>query len=109
MVALELLTRFATSVPARQRDHPGDAHSEVYVGQCWATLNNTPFVRYKHFTDEGGIATPLIVHWPRGISSRGAIRTQFHHVIDIAPTLYEILELELPTQYCVGNTNSNIS
>ena len=34
----------------------------------WATLNNTPFARYKHFTHEGGIATPLIAHWPAGIA-----------------------------------------
>jgi hypothetical protein len=42
---------------------------------------------------------PLIVHWQRGISSHGAIRRQFHHVIDVAPTLYDILRIEAPTQY----------
>jgi hypothetical protein len=42
---------------------------------------------------------PLIVHWQRGISSHGAIRRQFHHVIDVAPTLYDILRIEAPTHY----------
>ncbi|MEX0611592.1 MAG: arylsulfatase, partial [Pirellulales bacterium] len=43
-------------------DQPGGPNSTVYLGQCWATLANTPFRRYKHFTHEGGISTPLIVH-----------------------------------------------
>ncbi len=47
--------------------NPGAAYSTVYCGKSWATLENTPFRRYKHFNHEGGIATPLIVHWPEGI------------------------------------------
>ena len=46
---------------------PGGPDSDVYLGMNWATLANTPFRRYKHFTHEGGIATPLIAHWPAGI------------------------------------------
>ena len=49
-------------------DHPGDPHSDVFIGQCWAHLNNTPFRKYKHYNHEGGIATPLIAHWPAGMS-----------------------------------------
>ena len=68
--------------------NPGDAKSDVFIGQCWATLNNTPFVRYKHYTDEGGIATPLIAHWPNGIAKarNGKLETQPGHVIDIMAT-----------------------
>ena len=46
-------------------DPPGRPRSTVFEGQSWATLSNTPLRRYKHFNHEGGIATPLIVHWPR--------------------------------------------
>jgi arylsulfatase len=45
----------------------GGPQSRVLLGMNWATLNNTPFARYKHFTHEGGIATPLVAHWPAGI------------------------------------------
>ena len=63
--------------------------STVFVGQCWATLNNTPFVRYKHYTDEGGIATPLIAHWPNEIRGRGEFRRAIGHVVDIVPTILD--------------------
>ena len=46
---------------------PGGPDSTRVPGQSWATLANTPFRRYKHFTHEGGISTPLIAHWPAGI------------------------------------------
>ena len=46
---------------------PGGPNSNLYLGMNWATLSSTPFRRFKHFTHEGGIAAPLIVHWPRGI------------------------------------------
>jgi len=89
-------------VPGRLKgDHPGDAQSDVFVGQCWATLNNTPFVRYKHYTDEGGIATPLIAHWPKGIPAprRGKFENQPGHVIDILPTCLEVAGAEYPGNY----------
>lgn len=80
--------------------HPGDAHSTVFVGQCWATLNNTPFVRYKHYTDEGGIATPLIAHWPKEIpkSRNGKFEKQPGHVIDIMATCVDVAGAEYPKE-----------
>jgi arylsulfatase len=81
--------------------HPGDAQSDVFVGQCWATLNNTPFVRYKHYTDEGGIATPLIAHWPEGISPgrRGKFEHQPGHVIDIMATCLDVAGTRYPREF----------
>jgi len=81
-------------------DHPGDAQSTVFVGQGWATLNNTPFVRYKHFTDEGGIATPLIAHWPMGIpnSRQGRLESQPGHVIDIMATCLDAAGASYPEE-----------
>ncbi len=59
----------------------GSPDSYVLLGMSWAMLNNTPFSRYKHFTHEGGISTPLIAHWPAGIPSsrRGALEKQPGH------------------------------
>ena len=63
-------------------DRPGGPDSTVFLGQSWATLNNTPFRRYKHFTHEGGISTPLIAHWPAGISHQreGKLEPQPGHL-----------------------------
>ena len=55
---------------------PGSPDSSIKIGRCWATLNNTPFQWYKHYNYEGGIATPLIVHWPAKISSRARSATR---------------------------------
>jgi arylsulfatase len=91
-----------SGVPGRlEGEHAGDAHSTVFVGQCWATLNNTPFVRYKHYTDEGGIATPLIAHWPDGISAkrRGQLEPQPGHLIDIMPTCLDVGGARYPTEF----------
>lgn len=62
----------------------------------WAMAGNTPNRWYKRFTHEGGTRSPLIVHWPSRISDRGAIRSQFHHVVDLMPTLLESLKVEMP-------------
>ncbi len=79
----------------------GDAESDVFIGQCWATLNNTPFTRYKHFTDEGGISTPLIAHWPNTITGerRGALEKQPGHLIDILATCVEVAGAEYPKEF----------
>jgi arylsulfatase len=50
--------------------------------------------RYSNY--EGGTADPLIVSWPRGIEARGEVRRQYNHAVDIVPTLYECLGVELP-------------
>ncbi|QGZ96160.1 arylsulfatase [Terricaulis silvestris] len=53
----------------------------------WAMASNTPFRSYKHDTHLGGVADPLIVHWPRGIAARGEVRPQYAHVSDVLPTI----------------------
>jgi arylsulfatase A-like enzyme len=77
---------------------PGGPKSTVFVGQCWATLNNTPFVRYKHFTDEGGISTPLIAHWPKGIPAdrNGKLEKQPGHLVDIMATCLDVTGATYP-------------
>ncbi len=65
----------------------------------WAQVGNTPSKRYKQDTHGGGVRDPLIVRWPAGIpaASAGGIRRQFHHVIDLAPTIYELLGVTPPS------------
>jgi arylsulfatase len=55
---------------------------------------NTPFKYFKQVVHRGGVQDPLIVHWPDGIEAKGEIRDQYHHIIDIAPTIMEALGLE---------------
>jgi arylsulfatase len=67
----------------------GSAGTFLSLGPGWASLANTPFRRHKSWVHEGGISTPLIVHWPAGFSARGELRTSPGHLIDIVPTLLE--------------------
>jgi arylsulfatase A-like enzyme len=82
----------------------GGPQSYVWLGMNWATLANTPFRRYKHFTHEGGISTPLIAHWPRGIPSerRGGLEKQPGHVIDLMATAVDLAGTKYPAEY-LGN------
>ncbi|MCX5683520.1 MAG: sulfatase-like hydrolase/transferase [Planctomycetota bacterium] len=80
-------------------DPPGGPGSTVFCGQSWATLENTPFRRYKHFNHEGGIATPLIAHWPAGIPARGELRHQPGHLIDIMATCVDVGAAPYPKEF----------
>jgi len=82
-------------------EKPGAIHSHVSVSQGWAELNNTPFWLYKHHTSEGGIASPFIVSWPKGMadSLSGKILPDRGHVIDVMPTCLEIAGGVYPTHY----------
>ncbi len=64
----------------------------------WTMAGNTPFRRWKREVHEGGVADPCIVSWPGGAIARGAIRTQFAHAIDVAPTILELAGVPWPTR-----------
>jgi arylsulfatase len=82
-------------------DEPGGPQSVVYLGQSWATLANTPFWRYKHFTHEGGISTPFIAHWPAGIPKErsGKLEHQPGHLIDVMATVVDITGAIYPKDF----------
>ena len=64
----------------------------------WAVAGNTPFTWAKQVASSyGGTRNPLVMHWPKGIKAQGEIRTQWHHVIDVAPTVLEAAGLPEPT------------
>ena len=67
----------------------GEAGTYHSAGSGWANLSNTPWRLYKHFNHEGGISTPLIVHWPGRIGSPGAVKSGMGHIIDLVPTLLD--------------------
>jgi arylsulfatase len=70
---------------------PGSGGSFLCLGPGWSTVGNTPFRLHKSWVHEGGISTPLIVQWPDGIADRGGLRHAVGHVIDIVPTLLELV------------------
>lgn len=69
---------------------PGSGGSFLCLGPGWSTVANTPFRLHKSWVHEGGISTPLIVQWQRGIKARGEFRHTAGHVIDIVPTILEL-------------------
>lgn len=69
---------------------PGSGASYLCLGPGWSTAANTPMRLHKSWVHEGGIATPLVVHWPNGIAARGEFRHAVGHVIDLLPTLVEL-------------------
>mgnify|MGYP003608921239 CR=1 FL=1 len=77
----------------------GSGDSQVWCGQSWALMQNTPFRRCKHYTNEGGISTPLIVHWPAGLSAKGELRKQPGHLIDIMPTCVDVAGAHYPAEF----------
>jgi len=72
---------------------PGTYHS---VGSGWANASNTPWKMYKHYSSEGGISAPCIMHWPEALKRRGAIEHTPGHLIDLMPTIVEVSGARYP-------------
>jgi arylsulfatase len=64
----------------------------------WAMAFNTPFKMWKRYEFNGGTADPCIMSWPRGIKARGELRHQYHHAIDIVPTILDVLGVDAPAE-----------
>lgn len=78
---------------------PGSRKTFLCLGPGWSTTANTPFRRHKTWTHEGGIATPLIVHWPAGMQASGELRQAMVHLVDVTPTVLEVTGVEVPAEY----------
>jgi arylsulfatase len=83
----------------RHYDNWGDATSYPHYHAGWAMAGNTPFRYFKQSEHRGGQHDPLVVHWPAGIQAQGEIRRQYHHIIDIAPTILEASGGSVPDAY----------
>jgi len=77
---------------------PGPADTYIAYGEGWANVSNVPFRLYKHFNHEGGISTPLIAHWPRGIARKGEWEKQPGHLIDIMATCVDVAGATYPKE-----------
>jgi len=78
---------------------PGSAATYLCLGPGFSSASNTPFRRHKTWVHEGGISTPLVVHWPAGIQARGELRQTPAHMIDIVPTILDVLGISKPTAW----------
>ena len=77
-------------------DELGGPDTYNHYPNGWAMAFNTPFKMWKRYEFNGGTSDPCIISWPTGMKSRGEIRTQYHHAIDLAPTILDALNVEPP-------------
>lgn len=77
-------------------DEFGQPGSYNHYPVGWALAGNTPFKLCKQYTHFGGTRNPLVVHWPKGIRAKGELRHQFHHVIDVVPTILDAIGVQPP-------------
>ena len=76
----------------------GGPTSEPHVPVAWAWAMDAPFSWTKQIASHfGGTRNPLVIHWPAGIKAKGELRDQFHHVIDIVPTILDACQIPAPT------------
>jgi arylsulfatase A-like enzyme len=96
---------YQKSTPAQTRDGwpvlrghvmPGPADTYIGYGRNWANVSNTPFREYKHYNHEGGISTPLVAHWPKGIRARNELRSEPSHLIDLMATCVDLARAKYP-------------
>lgn len=91
---------YGTTPQVPPRSGPGPLDSFHTYDSPWADVSNTPFYGYKDTCYEGGNATPFIVSWPAGLQTRpGTIVHEIAHIMDIAPTFYELAGARYPDTF----------
>jgi len=96
-----VLNGLQTSLEAnlRAQEDWGRENTYPHYHAGWAMAGNTPFRYFKQSEHRGGQADHLVVHWPNGIEAKGEVRSQYHHISDIAPTILEAAGVEVPAEY----------
>ncbi|RYD31798.1 MAG: DUF229 domain-containing protein, partial [Verrucomicrobiaceae bacterium] len=79
------------------------AGDKLWLGGGWANVNTVPFRYYKRYSHEGGIRTPLVVHWPAGIQNPGRWTEQNGHLIDVMKTVSDVTGIPVPASHA-GHT-----
>ncbi len=93
-------TANAAPVTGTALDNMGQSgQPAIYLGGGWANVSDTPFRLFKHFDHEGGIRTPMIVHWPQGLTRTNQWEDQPGHLIDIMATIADVTGASYPTQF----------
>lgn len=80
-------------------DDLGSPNTYNHYPTGWTTAFSTPFKMFKRYTYQGGVCDPLVISWPAGIKAKGEVRNQYHHAVDIVPTILECCGVESPTRY----------
>ena len=81
-------------------DELGGPNTYEHFPTGWAVAMSSPYKMFKRYANyAGGTTCPLTITWPKGIKARGEVRNQFHHAVDIVPTILEIVGLEMPKVY----------
>jgi len=80
-------------------DELGGPATHNHYPMGWAQAGNTPLKHYKKYTFGGGVRAPMVVHWPARLGRQGGVRRQFHHVIDVVPTVLELAGVQAPSVY----------
>ena len=88
-------------------DELGTTKTYNHYPNGWAMAFNTPFKMWKRYEFQGGIADPCIISWPKGMTAKGELRDQYHHAIDIVPTLLDCLGVN-PPERIKGHEQSRI-
>ena len=105
--------KFANGVPddleqnLAMIDELGGTKTYNHYPTGWAMAFNTPFKMWKRYEFNGGTSDPCIISWPAGTKARGEVRSQYHHAIDLVPTILDVLGIE-PPQTIKGHTQSPI-
>lgn len=79
-----------------QIEQIGSPWTHNHYPAAWAQAGNTPLKFYKKYTFGGGVRAPLVVHWPARLGRQAGLRHQFHHAIDLAPTMLEVAGVSAP-------------
>src|SRR5262249_7282720 len=96
--------RYFNRVPERPEemlaaiDELGGPPTYNHTPVGWRLAGNTPLKMWKRYVWEGGISDPCIVHWPKRISRRGETCGQYHHAVDLVPTVLEAIGITAPTE-----------
>jgi arylsulfatase A-like enzyme len=94
--------KFANGVPDEMADNLkmldklGGPSTYNHYPNGWAMAFNTPFKMWKRYEFNGGTCDPCIMSWPAGLPARGELRGQYHHAVDIVPTILDVLGVEPP-------------
>jgi arylsulfatase A-like enzyme len=81
-------------------DKLGGPDTYEHIPTGWAAAFSAPFKMFKRYSEyAGGTCDPLIISWPKGIKAKGEVRNQYHHSVDIVPTILDVCGLEMPRVY----------
>jgi arylsulfatase A-like enzyme len=81
-------------------DKLGGPDTYEHIPTGWAAAFSAPFKMFKRYSEyAGGTCDPLVISWPKGIKAKGEVRNQYHHSVDIVPTVLEVCGLEMPKAY----------